>query len=152
MRSLRRVLGLGVAALILGAPSWHSASAEPLMTIFSFERSAYDDSKSNQVIVTINRTDQDPASATQEFTVNCKVTGGDAVAPLDYNASFKGATWNFGKVTFPPGVRKQSFAINTYKTSATNKTIKLALSDPEGPGAAVTGDNTTTSLTIVQKK
>ena len=152
MNTLRKMLGLGFTAFVLGASSSpHSARAEPLMTIFTFAKSTYDDSKSHEVIVTINRTDQDPATENEEFTINCQVTGGDAIAPRDYSSSFNGSTWGFGKIRFPPGVRKQSFAIYTYKTTGPSKTIKLALSDPEGPAPAVTGDNPTTSITIVNK-
>src|SRR6516225_225154 len=145
MKTLRKALGVGIAAFVLSASWSHSARAEPLLTIFTFAKSAYDDSKSHEIIVTINRSDQDPAAEKEEFTVNCQVTGGDAVAPADYSASFNGSTWGFGKVRFPPGVRKQSFAIYTHNTTGPDKTLQLALSDPEGPAPVVTGDNPTTS-------
>src|SRR5262249_11574861 len=126
-------------------------SAEPLMTLFTFSQSAYNDSAGSEIVVTISRTDQDPATEDQQFTVNCQLTGGNAVANQDYRLSFNGAMWSLGKVTFPPGVHDQSFTIYTYKTSGPNKTLTLALSDPEGPAPAVTGDNPTTSVTIVNQ-
>jgi hypothetical protein len=149
-------LGKIVAVVTLGAvtvlaSAFRPVNAEPLMTLFTFSQSAYDDRGGNEIVVTITRTDQDPATENQEFAVNCQLTGGDAVANQDYRLSFNGAMWGLGKVTFPPGVHEQSFTVYTYNTSGPNKTLTLALSDPQGPAPVVTGENPTTSVTIVNQ-
>jgi len=152
MNTFGKIVGVvWVGALTIAAIAVHPASAEPLLTLFTFSQGAYDDRASNEIVVTITRTDQDQATENQQFTVNCQLTGGDAVANQDYRVSFNGAMWGLGKVTFPPGVHEQSFTIYTYKTSGPNKKLTLALSDPEGPAPAVTGDNPTTNVTIVNQ-
>lgn len=149
--SLRKIAGLGLAALAFAAGPFQSAMAEPLMTLFSFAQSAYDDSKSNEIVVRITRSDQDPGAESEEFTVNCAVTGGDAVENRDYTLSFNGSMWAFGKVRFSPGVREQSFTIYTRKVPGPARTLRLALSDPTGDAPAVIGSNPTTTVTIVNR-
>ena len=152
MNTFGKIVGVvGVGALTMVAVAEHPARAEPLMTLFTFSQSAYNDRAGSEIVVTITRTDQDQATENQQFTVNCQLTGSDAVANQDYRLTFNGAMWGLGKVTFPPGVREQSFTIYTYKSSGPNKTLTLALSDPEGPAPTVTGDNPTTTVTIVNQ-
>jgi hypothetical protein len=151
MNSFRKIAGIGLTAFGLATWAFHTAMAEPLMTMFTFSQSAYKDGKSNEIVVTITRTDQDPAAETEAFTVNCRLTGGDAVENRDFTLSFNGSMWELGKVSFPPGVREQSFTIYTRKTSGPNRTLLLALSDPDGPSPAVTGNNATALVTIVNQ-
>jgi hypothetical protein len=150
MNTFRKLFALGIAPL-LGALWCQPALAEPLMTIFSFSQSGYDDTATNEVIVTVTRTDQDQATEDQQFTVNCQITGGDAVPSRDYNLGFNGGVWSLGKLTFPPGVHQLAFAVYTYKTTGANKTLRLALSDPDGPAPAVTGTNAVSTVTIVNQ-
>ena len=125
--------------------------AEPLLTIFGFSKGAYADTvTSNSVVLTITRTDQDPeATDNQNFTVDCKFIGGTAIENEDYRLSFKWPTSGVWKVSFPPGVKEQSFTIYTIKKPGPNKTLRFQLSDPDGPRPAVTGNNPSTTVTIV---
>ena len=52
-------------------------------------------------------------------------------------------------MTFPPGVKEQSFTITTIKYPGPNKTLRFQLSNPEGPRATVTGNNPMATVTIV---
>jgi len=142
---------MGIAAFALAGAAPPSAMAEPLMTMFAFSQAAYKDGKSNEIVVTIKRIDQDPATESETFTVKCMPAGGDAVENRDFTLSFNGSMWEFGKVRFLPGVHEQSFTIYSRKTPGPNRTILLALSDPDGPAPAVTGDNATASVTIVNQ-
>jgi len=151
MKTFRKLVGVGLAALTLGVLYSHPVMAEPLMTMFSFSQSGYVDGQSNQITVTITRTDQDPATENQEFAVNCEISGGDAAASRDYNLKFNGAMGGLGLVSFPPGVHEQSFTINTSKTPGPNKTLQLALSDPVGPAPAAIGTNPVATVTIVNQ-
>ena len=141
------------ALAVLGSTSLCSAmlNAEPLMTIFDFSKGTYADTlTTNSVVVTITRSYQDPgATDDQNFTVDFKVIGGTAVENLDYRLSFTMPASGIWKVTFPPGVKEQSFTITTIKHPGPNKTLRFELSNPEGPRAAVTGNNPTSTVTIV---
>jgi hypothetical protein len=125
--------------------------AEPLMTIFEFSKGAYADTvTTNSIVVTITRTDQDPdATQNEDFTVDCKFTGGTAVPDEDYRFGFAWPASAVWKVTFPPGVKEQSFTIYTFKKPGPNKTLHFQLSDPDGPRASVIGNNPVTTVTIV---
>jgi hypothetical protein len=125
--------------------------AEPLMTIFEFSKGAYADTvTTNSIVLTITRTDQDPdATDNQNFTVDCKFTGGTAIENEDYRLSFKWPASGVWKVTFPPGVKEQSFTIYTIKKPGPNRTLRFQLLDPDGPRPAVTGNNPSTTVTIV---
>src|SRR5947207_1687524 len=100
----RKMAGSALAAITLAAWAPHSAMAEPLMTMFAFSQAAYKDGASNEIVVTIKRTDQDPATENETFTVKCVVTGGDATENQDFTLGFNGSMWEFGKVRFLPGV------------------------------------------------
>jgi hypothetical protein len=144
---------VNAAAAVLLATSLCSPilRAEPLLTLFGFSEGAYADTvTSNSVVLTITRTDQDPeATDNQNFTVDCKFIGGTAIENEDYRLSFKWPTSGVWKVSFPPGVKEQSFTIYTIKKPGPNKTLRFQLSDPDGPRAAVTGNNPSTTVTIV---
>jgi hypothetical protein len=125
--------------------------AEPLMTIFQFSKDAYADTvTTNSIVVTITRADQDPdATDSQDFTIDCKFTGGTATENEDYRLSFKWPASGVWKVTFPSGVKEQSFTIYTIKRPGPNRTLRFELSDPQGPRPTVTGNNPSTTVTIV---
>ena len=141
------------AVAVLGSTSLCSAmlNAEPLMTMFEFSKGAYSDTlATNSIVVTITRADQDPdATDDQNFTVDCKMIGGTAMENQDYRLSFAWPASGIWKVTFPPGVKNQSFTITTIKHPGPNKTLRFQLSNPEGPRATVTGNNPTATVTIV---
>lgn len=141
------------AAMLAGAGLCSSvAVAEPLMTIFEFSQPTYTDTvKTESIVVTVTRTDQDPgATSSKGFAVNCKLIGGTAVENKDYRLSFTRPASGAWKLNFAPGVKEQSFTITTIKRpGVANQTLQLQLSEPEGTGAAITGNNVTTTLTIV---
>jgi hypothetical protein len=130
---------------------WSPLRAEPLMTIFQFSEPNYADTvTTNAIVVTITRTDQDPdATDTQNFTVDCKFTGGTAIENEDFRFSFKWPASGVWKVAFPPGVKENSFTIYTIKHPGPNKTLHFQLTDPDGPRPAVTGNNPSTTVTVV---
>jgi len=144
---------LTAALAVFGSTGLCSAMlcAEPLMTIFDFSKGTYSDTlTTNSVVVTITRADQDPgATDDQNFTVDFRVIGGTAVENQDYRLSFTWPASGIWKVTFPPGVKEQSFTVTTIKHPGPNKTLRFELSNPEGPRAAVTGNNPTATVTIV---
>lgn len=128
-----------------------AAKAEPLMTIFEFSQPAYTDTATtNSIVVTVTRADQDPGAAANAFAVHCTVIGGTAEENKDYRLRLTPPASRVWKLNFVPGVKEQSFTINTVKRpGAANKTLQLQLSEPEGSGAAITGNNATTTVTIV---
>ncbi len=74
-----KTLKCAAVAVLLGISlGWSTLRAEPLMTIFQFSEPNYADTlTTNAIVVTITRADQDPdATDTQNFTVDCKFTGG----------------------------------------------------------------------------
>jgi hypothetical protein len=141
------------AVVVLGSTGLCSAmlNADPLMTIFDFSKGAYTDTlTTNSIVVTITRADQDPdATDNENFSVDCKVIGGTAMENQDYRLSFAWPASGIWKVTFPPGVKEQSFTITTIKHTGPNKTLRFQLSNPEGPRATVTGANPSATVTIV---
>jgi hypothetical protein len=142
---------IAAVTLAVGVACSPLANAEPLSTIFEFSSSAYSDTlKTNTIVVTINRADQEPNPAeTQPYTVECKLVPGSAVANDDYRMSMQWPASGIWKATFPPGVSQQSFTIYTVKKPGPNKTLHFALINPEGPGSAITGGNASTTITIV---
>jgi hypothetical protein len=142
-----------IALAVLGSTVLCSRmlDAEPLMTIFEFSKPTYTDTlTTNSIVVTITRADQDPdATDTENFTVDCKMIGGTAMENQDFRLSFAWPASGIWKVTFPPGVKSQSFTITTIKRPGPNRTLQFQLSNPEGPRATVTGNNATTTVTIV---
>jgi hypothetical protein len=141
------------AVAVLASTSLCSAmlNAEPLMTIFDFSKGAYTDTlTTNSVVVTITRADQDPGATDNEpFTVDVKKIGGTAMENQDYRLGFTWPASGIWKVTFPPGVKEQSFTITTIKHPGPNTTLRFELSNPEGPRSSVTGNNPTATVTIV---
>jgi hypothetical protein len=147
---------VAVAAAMLAAAGFCSsvAKAEPLMTIFEFSQPAYTDTaKTDSIVVTVTRTDQDPSAAANAFAVNCTLIGGTAVQDKDYRLPFTRPASGVWKLTFAPGVKQQSFTIATIKKpGATDKTLQFQLSEPEGSGPAITGSNATATATIVNPR
>ena len=149
--NLVRTINAAAAVLLATGLCTPILRAEPLMTIFEFAKSAYADTVStNSIVLTITRTDQDPdVTDSQDFTIDCKFIGGTAIENEDYRLSFKWPASGVWKVTFPSGVKEQSFTIYTIKKPGPNKTLRFQLSDPQGPRPAVTGNNPATTVTIV---
>ena len=58
-------------------PLTRPVGAEPLLVIFQFTQAACSDVTGNEIVVTIRRTDQDPATANEQFVVECKLAGGE---------------------------------------------------------------------------
>ena len=149
--NLVRTVNAAAAVLLATGLCSPMLRAEPLLTIFEFSKGAYaDTATTNSIVLTITRTDQDPdARDNQDFKIDCKFIGGTAVENEDYRLSFQWPASGVWKVTFPPGVKEQSFTIYTIKKPGPNKTLRFQLSDPEGPRPAVTGNNPSTTVTIV---
>lgn len=141
MRKL--VFSLVTAALAL------SAHAEPLMTVVGFAQAAYSDSASSDIMVRITRLDQDPATESEQVSVECTLNGGTAVENVDYRLVFDGSMKALGTVVFPPGVREQTFVVHTMKAGGGDKTLLIGLSNPAGPASIVTGENPVTQITIL---
>jgi hypothetical protein len=135
-------------AIVLGGLVARTASAEPLMTVVGFTESAYDNRAGNAIAVKVTRTDQDPATESVPLTVDLAVAGGTAVENVDYRFA-DGADGKPGRITFAPGVREKVIVIYALAVPGSNKTLQLALSNPAGPAASVTGDNPTATVTIV---
>lgn len=152
MNSFRKFAGSGLVALGLTAWAFHTAVAEPLLTTFQFAKGAYDNRAGNEIVVTITRSDQDPSAESVAFSVECAITGGNAIENVDYRMAFNGAVWSLGKIDFPPGVHEKSFTVYAYPQPGAEKTLRLALSDPSGPLPAVTGNNPTASISIVSPR
>jgi hypothetical protein len=58
-------------------PLTRPVGTEPLLVIFQFTQAACSDVTGNEIVVTIRRTDQDPATANEQFVVECKLAGGE---------------------------------------------------------------------------
>jgi len=133
--------------------AWTSArvAAEPLAVAFEFSSPTYaDTAKTNSIVVRVVRNDQDPdAKDTEPFTVECKMIGGSAVENDDYRMSVQFPPSGVWKMTFPPGVNEQSFTVYTVKKPGPNKTFRLTLQNPDGPRSAITGNNPSALITIV---
>jgi len=140
------------AALALTAP----AQAEPLMTVVGFAQEAYNDRASSDILVRITRVDQDPVTESEQVSVECTLNGGTAVENVDYRLVFDGSMKALGTVVFPPGVREQSFRVQTMKSGGADKTLLIGLSNPAGPPAGpasvVTGENPVAQITIVNQR
>jgi hypothetical protein len=151
MNMFKSVSAAAVTALVAGLAYLPVANAEPLAASFEFSKSAYADTlKTNSIVVTINKNDQDPdAKDTEPFTVDCKLIPGSAVENEDYRLSFQWPASGVWQAKFPPGVTSQSFTIYTIKKPGPNKTLHFALGNVEGPRATVTGSNPTANITIV---
>jgi hypothetical protein len=65
MKALEKMMTLSLAvftAAMFALP----VKAEPLVTTVGFAKSAYGDGATNEIVVKITRTDQDPATANKE--------------------------------------------------------------------------------------
>jgi hypothetical protein len=122
------------------------AHAEPLVTVVGFAQAAYSDAGSNEIVVKITRLDQDPATESEQFSVDCTLNGGTAVENVDYRVQ------GLGKIVFPAGVREQSLSIQTMKSGGGDKTLLIGLSNPVGPTPVVTGENPVAQITIVNQR
>ena len=129
-------------AALLAVPAY----AEPLMTLVGFDRGAYSDGASSEIVVKITRVDQDPATENEPFTVECTLNGGTAVENVDYRVQ------GVGKIVFAPGVREQSLSIQTMKSGGADKTLVIGLSNPSGAMPVVTGENPVAQITIVNQR
>lgn len=129
-----------------------SAQAEPLPTVVGFAHAAYSDSVSSDIVVRITRLDQDPASESEQVSVECTLNGGSAVENVDYRLVFDGSMKALGTVVFPPGVREQAFVVQTMKAGGGDKTLLIGLSNPAGPASVVTGENPVAQITIVNQR
>ena len=145
MKTLKSLLAL----LMLAALPAH---AEPLLTVLGFAQGAYDDTASSEIVVKITRVDQDPATESQPFAVDCTLSGGTAVENVDYRLVFNGTMQGLGTVTFPPGVHELAFSIHTLKNAGSNKTLLIGLSNPAGAAPVVTGENPVAQITIVNAR
>jgi hypothetical protein len=125
-----------------------AASAEPLMTLVGFAESAYDNRASDEIVIKVTRTDQDPSTEDQELTVDL-VAAGDAVENEDYRFSLNGTDGKPGRITFAPGVRERLVTIRVIRKPGASKKLQLSLSNPSGPTTAVTGENPTATVTIL---
>ena|SRR2546430_15047167 len=148
MKALEKTMKLSLAVLTAGLLVL-PVRAEPLVTTVGFAKGAYSDGATNEVVVKITRTDQDPATESEAFSVDCAVTGGTAVENIDYRFGFNGGLTALGTITFPPGVREQAFSVYTIKTPGPNKTLQIGCSNPTGPAPVVTGVNPVAQITIV---
>jgi hypothetical protein len=148
MKALEKMMTLSLAVFTAGLLAL-PVKAEPLLTTVGFAKGAYSDGASNEVVVKITRIDQDPATESEAFSVDCAVTGGSAVENVDYRFGFNGSVTGLGTITFPPGVREQAFSVYTIKTQGPNKTLQIGCSNPTGPAAVVTGENPVAQITIV---
>jgi hypothetical protein len=133
-------------AFMLAAGLALSARAEPLLTVVGFAQGAYDDGASSEIVVKITRVDQDPATENEQFTVECTLNGGTAVENVDYRVQ------GLGKIVFPPGVREQSFSVQTMKSGGADKTLLIGLSNPIGATPVVTGENPVAQITIINQR
>jgi len=152
--TLKPIISAGLACMlsfITIANLSPKLAAEPLSVAFQFSSPTYaDTAKTNSIVVKIVRVDQDPdAKDSDPYTVDCKMVGGSAVENDDFSLSVQFPPSGVWKVTFPPGVNEQSFTVYTVKKPGPNKTFRLSLENPDGPRSAITGNNPSTLITIV---
>jgi hypothetical protein len=125
-----------------------SVRGEPMPTLIGFDRSTYDDRASSQIVVTITRDDPEPSvGASEEFSVDCTITGGTAAEGVDYRLVFDGAVQGLGTITFPPGVRVKSFTISAL-SAGMGRTLEIGLTNPKGPAPVEVGNNAVAKITI----
>ena len=149
MKSFKRFAVAAFAVFMLAAGPTVSVRGEPMPTLIGFDRSTYDDRASSQIVVTITRDDPEPSvGASEEFSVDCTITGGTAAEGVDYRLVFDGAVQGLGTITFPPGVHEKRFTISALKGAGTEKTLVIGLTNPTGPSPVATGDNPVAKITI----
>jgi hypothetical protein len=148
MKSLKIFVAAGFAVFMLAVGPTASVRGEPMPTLIGFDRSTYDDRASSQIVVTITRDDPEPSvGASEEFSVDCTITGGTAAEGVDYRLVFDGAVQGLGTITFPPGVRVKTFTINAL-SAGMGRTLEIGLTNPKGPAPVEVGNNAVAKITI----
>ena len=148
MKSLKTFVAASFAVFMLALGPNASVRGEPMPTLIGFDRSTYDDRASSPIVVTITRDDPEPSvGASEEFSVDCTITGGTATEGVDYRLVFDGAVRGLGTITFPPGVRAKSFTISAL-SAGTGRTIEVGLTNPQGPAPVEVGNNPVAKITI----
>ena len=148
MKSLKIFVAAGFAVFMLAVGPTASVRGEPMPTLIGFDRSTYDDRASSQIVVRITRVDPEPSvGASEEFSVDCTITGGTAAEGVDYNLVFDGAVQGLGTITFPPGVREKSFTISAL-SAGMGRTVEIGLTNPKGPAPVEVGNNAVAKITI----
>ena len=149
MKSFKRFAVAAFAVFLLAAGPTVSVRGEPMPTLIGFDRSTYDDRASSQIVVRITRDDPEPSvGASEEFSVDCTITGGTAAEGVDYRLVFDGAVHGLGTITFPPGVRVKTFTISALKGAGVGKTLEIGLTNPKGPAPVEMGNNAVAKITI----
>lgn len=67
MKCPARIAALAFCLFVAAIPLTRPVGAEPLLVIFQFTQAAYSDVTGNEIVVTIRRTDQDPATSNEQF-------------------------------------------------------------------------------------
>jgi hypothetical protein len=148
MKSLKIFVAAGFAVFMLAVGPTASVRGEPMPTLFGFDRCTYDDRASSQIVVRITRVDPEPSvGASEEFSVDCTITGGTAAEGVDYRLVFDGAVQGLGTITFPPGVRVKTFTINAL-SAGMGRTLEIGLTNPKGPAPVEVGNNAVAKITI----
>lgn len=148
MKSLKIFVAAGFAVFMLAVGPTASVRGEPMPTLIGFDRSTYDDRASSQIVVRITRVDPEPSvGASEEFSVDCTITGGTAAEGVDYRLVFDGAVQGLGTITFPPGVRVKTFTINAL-SAGMGRTLEIGLTNPKGPAPVEVGNNAVAKITI----
>jgi|SRR5215471_15948399 len=148
MKSLKIFVAAGFAVSMLAVGPTASVRGEPMPTLIGFDRSTYDDRASSQIVVRITRVDSEPSvGASEEFSVDCTITGGTAAEGVDYRLVFDGAVQGLGTITFPPGVRVKSFTISAL-SAGKGRTLEIGLTNPKGPAPVEVGNNAVAKITI----
>lgn len=148
MKSLKIFVAAGFAVFMLAVGPTASVRGEPMPTLIGFDRSTYDDRASSQIVVRITRDDPEPSvGASEEFSVDCTITGGTAAEGVDYRLVFDGAVPGLGTITFPPGVRVKTFTINAL-SAGMGRTLEIGLTNPKGPAPVEVGNNAVAKITI----
>ena len=143
MKPLAKVVAVALSVCVPAALIM-PANAEPPLTVMGFAKAAYNDSASSEVVVTLTRVDQDPATANEAFTLDCAVTAGTAVENVDYRLAP-----GLGTITFAPGVAEQTITVYTVRNPGPAKTLVIGCSNPSGPAPAATGEHPVAHITIV---
>ena len=148
MKSFKVFVAAGFAVCMLAVGPTASVRGEPMPTLIGFDRSTYDDRASSQIVVRITRVDPEPSvGASEEFSVNCTITGGTAAEGVDYRLVFDGAVQGLGTITFPPGVREKSFTISAL-SAGMGRTVEIGLTNPQGPAPVEVGNDAVAKITI----
>ncbi len=149
MKSFKRFAVAAFTVFILAAGLTLPVRGEPMPTQVGFDRSTYDDSASSEIVVRITRVDQEHTPGEeQQFSVECTINGGTALEGVDYRLVFDDAVHGLGSISFPPGVREQTFTIKALKGAGTEKTLVIGLSNPTGSYPVETGKNPEAKITI----